>query len=40
MEAALEKADDDMTELARLWDQYEQEYDQIMTEIAVGEHGN
>jgi len=40
VKAALEKADDDMNELSRLWDQYDVEYDEIMAEIAVGEHGN
>lgn len=40
VEAALDKADNDMNELARLWDQYQMEYDDIMSEIAVGEHGN
>ncbi len=40
MEAALEKADDDMSELARLWDQYDHEHEEIMTEVAIGEHGN
>jgi hypothetical protein len=40
VEAALDKADNDMNELARLWDQYQIEYDDIMSEIAVGEHGN
>ncbi len=40
VQAALEKADDDMNELSRLWDQYDVEYDEIMAEIAIGEHGN
>lgn len=40
VEAALDKADEDMNETARLWDHITVEYEELMAEVAVGEHGN